>query len=183
MGAITDMMINKCRKGCPFYSRHSCMLLAEHTLFDEEMIKGCPIKENKIIKRQLIPGGQLEFFARRSPIDYLKSLSYMRKATPPKVGDICITLRGGFSCSSPGRILEVDKIEGIQIYLKVPKCRCKPEDEEKRWIVCTEEPHPWPDREGWWDELFVYIEAENEATEDNVCAIIACDNEEDEWGD
>lgn len=109
-----------------------------------------------------------------NPVDYLKSVSYLRRNNPPKVGDICITLRRGFNTSSPGKLVEVDHIDDIgQIYLINPIREGK--RAEGTWIVMIN-PTTYYDR-GWWDYLYVYIESSS-LSEDSFCEV---DNHEVEF--
>lgn len=170
MGEIKDMLINKCRKGCPFYATHGCNLLAGHTLFQEEYIKGCPLETEEIFKNQLIPGGQLEYLAKLAPIEYLKSISYMRRNNLPKEGDLCITLKGGFSCSSPGKLLEVESVdkERNSINLVYP-LNTDGTRSEGKWAVTIENKSGWSDV--WYESLFVY----KEERENVIDSISSCE--------
>ena len=98
---------------CKYYGCNVCPRLADADTFQ---IDKCIIDYDTI--KLIAPGSLDEFIFERNPKEYLSFLGYKEKENYPKVGQLCITLKSGFSSTHSGKFVRVIKEDDIQIFLE-----------------------------------------------------------------
>lgn len=130
-------------KQCPQFGRGGCTLIGD--FYDvTDLDVGCPKEWPEIAE---IQENTLEHFLfYRNSIEYFRWLSYQRRDELPQKGDLCLTLKSGFSSSTAGRCVIVDELYNeYNLFLRDMR------NPEKKFCV---------DPAKWWESLYIIRKSE-----------------------